>query len=77
LIVVGQALSAQDIAACLADAKCPVPFKVVEFDPATMQSRILIDEKDKTWAATTPRSVNGQLWLGSQRTNTIARYKFD
>ncbi len=77
LIVVGQALSARVIGDCLADLKCPVPFKVVEFDPSTMQSRTLIDEKDKTWAATSPRPVNGELWLGSQRTNRIARYKLD
>jgi hypothetical protein len=77
LIVVGQALSAKNIGSCLADPTCLIPFKAVEFDPATLQSRILIDEKDKRWAATSPGLVNGELWLGAQRTNRIARYNLD
>ena len=77
LIVVGQAMPAKDIGACLANAKCPIPFKAIEFDPATLKSKVLIDEKDVIWAATSPRPVNDELWIGSQRTNRIARYKLD
>lgn len=77
LIVVGQAMSTEALTLCLADEKCPIPFKAIEFDPATMESRILIDESNMTWAATSPRPVNDELWLGSQRTNRIARYKLD
>jgi hypothetical protein len=77
LIVVGQALSAKDIGGCLENAACLIPFKAIEFNPATLESRILIDEKDKKWAATSPRPVNGELWLGAQRTHRVARYKPD
>ena len=78
LLVVGQAMSAKDIPGCLATANCLLPFKVMEFDPATLESRILIDERDnKGWAATSPRPVNGELWLGSMGGNQIARYKIN
>jgi hypothetical protein len=78
LLVVGQAMKAEDISSCMANPKCPLPFKVLEFDPATLESRILIEKQDTDgWAATSPRPVNGQLWLGSQGTDRIARYTFN
>lgn len=78
LIVVGQAMAAEDVAGCLATPECPLPFKVLEFDPATMESRILIDDKtNRGWAATSPRPVNGELWLGSMGSDVIARFKID
>lgn len=76
LIVVGQAMGARDIGGCLANPKCPIPFRALEIDPVTLTSKVLIDEKDTLWAATSPRPVNGELWIGGQRTSRIARYRF-
>ena len=78
LIVVGQAMAAKDVAGCMATPNCPLPFKVFEFDPATLRHRVLIDDKDNLgWAATSPRPVNGELWLGTMGSDVIARYKLD
>lgn len=79
LLVVGQGWSAKDIFGCLGTKEpfCAVPFKVYEFDPETLTSKVLIDVKNpKDWAgATSPRPVNGELWFGSMRSNRIARYR--
>lgn len=78
LIVVGQAMAVKDVTGCLAKPKCPLPFKVLEFDTATLKSSVLIDDKENLgWAATSLRLVNGELWLGSMGSDVIARYKLD
>ena len=78
LIVVGLAMSVADVPACLQNASCPLPFKILEIDPATMATKTLMDERAMTgWAATSPRPVNGQLWIGSMGGSRIARYRLD
>ncbi len=81
LIVVGQATSVTDLFTCLSSPAdfCATPFKALEFDPQTLKSRELIDDAHpKSFGGgTSPLPVGNELWVGSFRSDRIARYPLD
>lgn len=77
LILAGQAAAAEQVFGCEArKIPCPMPFAVVEVDPETLRTRTLIRGGNEQFGgATGAATIGNEIWVGSFRSNKVARYQ--